>query len=261
MAKDTNHAVIKNEFPVLLHETAAPYSRHRILVGNSYIPSGSQKFTLQLINDKVLNPHLAGNMPAVIETTIKLEDAVYAAWIAGGASGTYLSKNDAAKSITFDGRLMELKHISMPFNLISVAYITFRLKTGAEVHTADYKVYFRQIDEQSEGVVAGVGTYVIHTEPSAIITAQKTVEPVTDNEYNVYPNPVSAVTYVEYRGREKEAIIEVFDVVGRRVLATEKIVVGDIPVSLNMGSLLPGIYVISITDNSGRSEKVKVVKQ
>jgi len=81
------------------------------------------------------------------------------------------------------------------------------------------------------------------------------------NGYTVYPNPLSSVLYIEYAGKEKEALIRVFDVVGRSVMVMDHVTVGFSPVALDMSNLLAGVYIISITDKDGKSEKIKVVKQ
>ncbi|MBW7913008.1 MAG: T9SS type A sorting domain-containing protein, partial [Taibaiella sp.] len=72
----------------------------------------------------------------------------------------------------------------------------------------------------------------------------------------IYPNPVNDILYVE--GLETEAIIELFDIVGRKVKAIRTMNNRE---SIDMSMLQPGNYIIHITNTEGHKMTGKVLKR
>lgn len=76
--------------------------------------------------------------------------------------------------------------------------------------------------------------------------------PVPDiTDIQIYPNPVG--NYVKFDGLDADAVITVFDVLGRQVLITKK-------AKLDMSLFFPGIYLYTITSEAKQASG-KLIKQ
>ena len=75
---------------------------------------------------------------------------------------------------------------------------------------------------------------------------------ITENTGNIsmklFPNPADRILNISMKGYNKEKIIEVFDVTGKRLIL-ERAVQDD--TALNIGSLQSGFYIIKVTAKDG----------
>jgi len=221
-------------------------------------------YTLQLVNDKYINKHFAGDLSSVISTTVTLDKTVYSRWKAGGFKGTYANKNDATYQVTFDGMNMELQHIELKNMELFPVKISFKLINGAETTDYTYTVHFRQIAEikSLHNPIVGNGSYELNTKASS---PQQRPSPgeagkAAKGAYSVYPNPTHDMISVIYEGTRKEVTLQLADLAGR-VLLTKQGQVDLAPLQLSLAPLPAGMYILTVKDQGGATEQFKVVKQ
>lgn len=83
----------------------------------------------------------------------------------------------------------------------------------------------------------------------------------TETGFSLYPNPAGERITIAYDGTEQEVSIGVYDLTGRMLLSHDKVVLGGQPYELGLETLIPGVYVISITDQEGKAERFRIIKQ
>lgn len=87
------------------------------------------------------------------------------------------------------------------------------------------------------------------------------VEDVFLSEFKIAPNPVKDITNIHIKNLSKDALIKVYDVLGKVVLS-KKVYPSDLHNSsykLNLSEFNKGVYLLSITANS-RQESFKLIK-
>lgn len=235
-----------------------------IIVGGVPALPANTTYTLQLVNDKYINKHFAGDMFSVISTSVKLHKTVYDRWKAGGYKGTYANKNDSAHEVTFDGMNMELQNIELSSGELFPVEIIFKLINGAQTTDYTYTVHFRQIAESKSlhNPIVGNGSYELNTKASS---PQQRPSPgeagkAAKGAYSVYPNPTHDMISVIYEGARKEVTLQLADLAGR-VLLTKQGQVDLAPLQLSLISLPAGMYILTVKDQGGATEQFKVVKQ
>jgi len=259
---NNNNIATHNTWSTDLH----PGNQHDffMLVGGVAALSSNTTYTLQLVNDKYINKHFAGDLSSVIKTTVTLDKTVYNSWKAGGFKGTYAHKNDATYQVTFDGMNMELQNIILKPNKLFPVKITFELINGAETTDYTYTVHFRQIAEikSLNNPIVGNGSYELNTKaskPQQRPSPEETGK-TTKSAYSVYPNPTYDMISVIYEGARKEVTLQLTDLVGR-VLLSKQGQIDLAPLQISLAPLPAGMYILTVKDQSGATEQFKVVKQ
>ncbi len=262
---NNNNIVTHNTWTYNLHPGNMTQSGF-VFVGNPASLTGVTKFTLQLVNEKHINKHIAGDMSSVITTKVYLGDDLYAKWAAGGYQGTYASKNDATKEVIFDGMNMELQNIEIKKDELFQVKITFSLIPGAKTTDYSHIVHFRQISEDNtlRDPIFGNCTYEITTQKSEAARPQM---PLSNKEvantignYTLYPNPTKGNVLLTFNGPGHDVTLRLTDITGRLIYAHE-IFIDANPQEVSLSKVPTGVYILTLTDKSGGSGKFKIVKQ
>lgn len=97
------------------------------------------------------------------------------------------------------------------------------------------------------------------------IPQQRTV-PVSAGEqtagaFSCYPVPAHGQVFIRYSGDAADMKLSLSDVTGRILFTKEKVAMSSTPYTLGLESLIPGIYVITLTDPQGRAEHLRIIKE
>lgn len=83
----------------------------------------------------------------------------------------------------------------------------------------------------------------------------KTQEDVSIEGLNLYPNPVTTGKVYITSKKDSEKEIQIFDVLGKKVLQT---VIST--KELNVSNLSPGVYIIKITEENATSSRKLIIR-
>jgi hypothetical protein len=88
------------------------------------------------------------------------------------------------------------------------------------------------------------------------------LEQAGDKSFSLYPNPAHDQITIRFSGDNQEMQVAVLDITGR-ILSTETNVTlgSNQPYTLNLSKLVPGVYIIAISDGNGSAERFKIVKE
>lgn len=79
--------------------------------------------------------------------------------------------------------------------------------------------------------------------------------------FTLYPNPAGEQITIAYEGAAQDMDIAVYDLTGRMLQSHDKVAMDHQPYALNLGQLIPGVYVIVVTDQAGHAEKFRIIKE
>lgn len=257
---NNNNIVTHNTFSTNLAPGNLTRDAFMVLIGNSTFYTHTD-YTLQLINEKEIHKHHAGDISAVIRTKVHLGDQLYARWAAGGYTGTYAQKDNVAKTVTFDGMNMELQKIELKSGELFPVKIEVELIDNAPVTDYSYTLHFRQINENpgTRDPITGNVSFEIFTEEGIWQPIMKKTTISNSNQYNVYPNPAKDKVNIEYLGKDKKALIEILDIMGR-TLYSEQAILNYSPKSIPLTNFPSGLYLILVKDEAGQVEQFKITK-
>lgn len=267
----------RNTSVINLDPTMIVRPKHQIDVAST--ATASAVYNLQIIGDNAINPHFSGDPGGAMYVTAYLGD-LYDAWMAGGGDGTYYDRNELAKTVTFDGAsTLELRHITIEPTDRFPVNLEFAVKDSSIVDSSMYRVHFRLMNTDGTGAstdVHGNFTFEFRISDTTVDTSNvdgadsiyvsrhaiNNNNVAVNGAYTIYPNPVSDNVNISYFGDEDRVVnLSVSDLSGK-ILVDEKditIANGDSH-AVNIASLLPGSYFVTIRDNKGNVRTSKVVK-
>jgi hypothetical protein len=242
--------------------------RHMVIVANT--ENNNQEYTLQMLSLRDMYRHLSGDISPYCRITLELGD-LYDRWQSSGFVGTYESKDDNAKTVTYNpAHALRLEGIMLQANEHMPVYITFSMISGVSVPYAinDFRVFIRQLLSTSNGEkVCGAVSYDINivATPSFKYT-QTSSGPATELEtprYTAYPNPTTGMLNIRCTAvKGTTASITICDIAGAVLLRRDGISLSaNGEYQINMKSFAPGVYLLKTEDASGVSAIQKIVKE
>jgi hypothetical protein len=220
---------------------------------------------LELINDKVINPQLGGDFSAVGYAKLYL-GSLYDRWAAGGMKGSGFVADSREKSVTFDGATtLVLDNISLNANERFPIKIQFMLRDStADLDENQFVLHARQYDNgDTTNSIYGAVNFQVNTHPKTVPTSKNTRIPIPQaGNLTVYPNPAGAyITLQLANADDNTKRIEVYDMVGRRLIIKEAQAFTDGLAALDIKNLAAGMYIVKVSDGKGLSEQQKFVKE
>ncbi|MBS1589784.1 MAG: S8 family serine peptidase, partial [Bacteroidetes bacterium] len=222
--RNNNKIVTRNMVFTNLNPNDKPTTRHQIFIANA--ESEATRFDLQLINERGINPHFAGDFSAVGYITLYLGD-LYEVWIHSGGKGNYASRNAVSKTVVFDGSTtLELQNLDLPAGTKFPVDVEFSLREGAQVNTYSYMVHLRQfLHEAAFQSVYGNVSFQVNTrgnEDALFRKAAVAHQEETNTNFRIHPNPTTDRLTIAYPN-DQGVIVDVcvYDVMGRKLVSKE----------------------------------------
>lgn len=257
--------------------------------------TNQRTFSLQLINNKDIFRHFAGNMSEYMFAKVQLTEDLFNKWVEGGRLGNYGEVNEGEFTFIYDpASPLRLDNITLEPNTKYNVQLDFIMKDSVIIpeDIADQEIHFRELtmepsetwvnSDDSTGTGSGNGDEVPMEETvygnvsfNFNIASTKTNPPAQrgskenglkasaeDGNFLVFPNPVSKTLSINYTGAiGQEVTISVTDIVGRTVIPLRKVSFEkNRVVTLNTTMLAPGNYIVNIIDSQGTTLNFKVTK-
>lgn len=268
--KKNNNIVTRNTSLVNLGRSHAKIY-HEIIFSNAEIAdNGNQIFSLQMLTDKDIQKHFAGNLSDYIYATLTLDPVLFDRWVAAGAAGSYGLINPETKSVTYDPSTpLRLDGISLAPGERFTVGIMFQLRDNTVPFNIDDKhIYVRQLTTDSLGDhVYGNVSYDIHIDtdnPDNGLkpTLWRTASVAPAQNFAVYPNPANDVVNLYYSGAENVTIdIEVTDITGRHIYNAKAVSFENgRTLGINIASNTPGVYIVHLKNGKGLNESYRLTK-
>lgn len=227
---NNNNIVTRNMTEINLGHRTVPSIIYRLYVANP--ATFAQTFNLQLLSDKIIQPHFAGDLSAYMDVKLKMSNTLYGAWIAGGSKGAMYTLNPDS-SITIDpSTAARLDSITLPPNAKYYVDLNFELKGGiaVDIPVSNQKMHFRQlIVSGGTEQVYGDMSYSINIEEDSTESGERMAnnknvispvnQPTAIHGFIAYPVPASSTINFKY-DPQPTICIKIFDITGR--LITEK---------------------------------------
>ncbi len=245
---------------------------HRVYIANA--ESHDQVFKVDMITQKDVEKHLAGDISKYIYITLNLGD-LYDRWQEAGGHGNYAAINPETKTVTYDPATpLRLEGINLHAGEHFPVDLTFTLRSGVTVpfDVKDFNIYIRQlIHEGKKDDIYGVVVYNVNiaaTSQGQSRGTQNTNAGIALPEalspyYSAFPNPVSGTLSIRYSGSIKtQADFTLTDVSGKLIARKSGIMLQPGGTyQMKMGSLPAGIYILRTEDTSGNSDTRKITKE
>lgn len=240
--------------------------RHIVIVANT--EDSDQEYVLQMLSLRDMYRHLSGDISPYCRITLELGD-LYDRWQSGGFLGSYESKDDIAKTVTYNpAHPLRLEGIVLQANEHLPVYITFSMISGVSVpyEISDFRVFIRQL-LPATGKVCGAVSYDINIGATpGYKHAQTGAGPAPAVEiprYSVYPNPTTGMLNIRYIGTKgTTASMTISDITGAVLLRKEGVPLqANGAYQMDMKTIASGVYVLKIEDASGNSVVRKIVKE
>jgi hypothetical protein len=120
-------------------------------------------------------------------------------------------------------------------------------------YTAAAGVYYARVYGNNTSTFNATSCYTLRVQ---LGTATK--ELYTDNQLEVFPNPVQNILNVDLKGIEGGAVIQLFDINGTQVMSKRT---SSVRSQMNLAKLPAGIYLMKFVKDGVVVSKTKVVKQ
>jgi hypothetical protein len=267
--KSNNNIATRNFLVQNLNPRNRGGGRHIVDVANA--GDVEAYFNLQLINEREINKHFAGDFSAL--GTIELQfGGLYSRWQDNGGvlSGNGTLTPGGGNTFTWDGTgEVTLRHIRLaPGERFPVGVI-FRLKDGVKPVAGTHTFHLRQLAEGAghDAVPDGNVTMqvAINGEDSSngpqargtgIAGAQK-----SNTAYTVFPNPASGTVYVQRLSlTNRAATVLLTDVTGR-ILRSAALPSGTERLSIPVSGLAAGVYMVEVKEGSADAGHYRIVVQ
>ena len=120
-------------------------------------------------------------------------------------------------------------------------------------YTAAPGVYYARVYGTNNSTFNATSCYTLRVQ---LGTATK--ELYTDNQLEVFPNPVQNILNVDLKGNDGVAVIQLFDINGTQVMSKRT---ASVRSQMNLAKLPAGIYLMKVVKDGVVVSKTKVVKQ
>lgn len=229
----------------------------------------AQIFNFEFSTQRAIFSHFAGDFSSLGKVTLSLGN-LYDRWESAGSLGVYASKNPDTKSVTFDGaNTLLLEGIELNPEEQFIIKVQFELHgsvTSVE-ETSTHIFHARQFLQNSPDEVYGAVNYTLTVSPGNSNNYRVTKEDSSSNilvnsNFKVSPNPTKGNLRISYQGEnENPANIIVTDMVGKKVMSEQITFSPGLTKEINLSRLSTGVYLINITNENGKTDVFKVVKE
>jgi hypothetical protein len=263
---NNNNVVTRNMMLVNLGNAQPKIKSHQIIFANT--ESSNQTFSLQLINNKDIKKHFAGDLSDYITATLHLGD-LYDKWQTGGGLGVFGVVDAENKTVSYDPSTpLRLDNISLDADESYIVTVDFTLRDGVSIpfDVTGQEVHVRQLIAGSGGdEIYGNVSFDINFAQDSISDdkfTRRTSSIINKTAYYlVFPNPVSNMLNVSFSGEDNTtADIFISDVTGRVVVKKRMKMQNGLNTGINTSSLVPGLYYVRINDNHSNIETYKLIK-
>ena len=176
--------------------------RHQILVAN--IENVSRTFNFEILDDRLINPHISGDISAFGEVVLHLGD-LFDRWASNGKKGSVMKADTINKTVTFSGERLVLEGIELIANEKIPIIIEF---AGYGYSEIPHEVYFRQISPIFPASDQVYGSVTFFIEPLVEIDSlenRSVNQDVKFNNFTLRPNPASDFIEIIYTGEDVDA--------------------------------------------------------
>ncbi len=266
---NNNNVVTRNFILVNLgHRGTNRPDLHHIFVGNGERVALATR--LELITDKDVHRHLAGNLSEFVYAKVDL-GGLYDRWAAAGKKGNYASADDEGKTVLYDPSTpLSLEGIVLNPGEMLPVNISFVLRDGVAVpfDVPMQQVHFRQfmVEEGKGEMLYGNVSFGLQIAMDDDARPQSRGMSSTGtgyeiaSRYSVYPNPVSGMLSIVDGDVQRGAktLFELTDVTGKVLISKE---LTNSKESVNVSQLASGIYLYRMVSDGCVTGKGKVVKE
>lgn len=264
--RNNNNIVTRNLWVKDLY-LGKPKTKTMVLIANAN--DVSKTFDIQLINDKAIHLHFAGNFSEVGYIKLYLGD-LYDLWMNAGGEGSYVERDDDEKTVTMDGSsTLELLNVPLAVNAKYPVFVEFNLHSGILPPEYQFTFHLRQF-ENNDGIraedVYGSMSFQINTHaPAGERNANtNTLDEASSksNRFRIHPNPVNDQISVSYLGDEEKVVtLDVYDITGRKLISKANQHFQNSFVELNVSNFVSGVYFINVINGKDVNERFKFIKQ
>jgi len=266
--KNNNNIVTRNLTVTNLDTANKASTRHMIAFGNP--ETFTAIYSLQVITDRDIQLHYAGNLSQYAYVTLYLGD-LFNVWQANGGHGNYASINKKERTVTYDPSTpLRLDGIRLAPGEKYYIYLDFTIRssTNGKAPVTDQRIHVRQLANSSDGeYVYGDVSFAVNISTDGrngkARKANSAIENVSSiHNYEVFPNPVNNLLNIQLTGRDNVvADITVMDITGKTIIVQKGVSLSKSQsYSINTAALQNGAYLIRVNDDTGISESFKITK-
>jgi hypothetical protein len=179
---NNNNIVTRNMTEVNLGHKFTPFDLHQIVFANA--GTITQTFSLQMLVDRDIQRHFAGNLSEDMYVNVKLDDSLRALWLAGGSQGNYVGTDNRDGSLVYNpGTPFQLNNITLPPGAKYTVTLSFTLKPGViRESVINQKIHFRQLLDTGgvSPMVYGTVSFAMNIVKDTIVAVPPGVLAVTE---------------------------------------------------------------------------------
>lgn len=264
-----NNNIVTRNLIVDNYNTGNRGGTRRIYVGNA--DGTTKRFSLQVLNNKDIHKHFAGNLSEYMYAVIKLDNTVWSRWVSGGSMGQYGTVDNEKHTISYDPATpLRLDNITFNPNEKFPVDISFVIRDGVTVpfDVQQQEIHFRQLAKESSdqdeyvygnvtfqfNIAAMEGTGNKRSGGSGNIMSNA-------KAYTIYPNPTSNSLNIVRNTGSGTATLTITDITGRIMLSATGINLNSDPYRVNVAGLPTGVYFVKIAGSDGGATTEKVIIQ
>jgi hypothetical protein len=263
--RNNNNIVTRNFILTNLKPGNFRTAKHVLTFGNANGTAGV--FNLEFASERSIFRHFAGDFSGLGSVTLHLGD-LYNVWVSSGGLGTVAGQNAQLRTVTFDGaNTLRLENIPLPAGQKYVIGVEFSLDSPLVVNeTSRHIFHARQFNTANPDEIYGAVNYEVTVSPavaSNLIKDRLDSSPAgTEGSFHLSPNPTSGILQIRYSGlKANTADIVVRDMTGKDIMTSKAIFTPGATQEIDLSELASGVYMVSMTDASGKTEAYKVVKK
>lgn len=254
----TYNMFVKNLYP----GNEAPFS----ILDVSNAESFAGEFTIQFINDRLIQRHHAGDFSAIGHIRLHL-GALYERWMETGVDMESINGRlePETRSVLLNGvDLFSMHNIRLEPKERFPVKIEFIVDNPDALTGNSFLFHLRQFTkEDSVKVYGNVSIQVnTHTERDLISGSIQGLDTVQlSGNFVIYPNPAQSQINIRNNYNDEDTRLNIFDVTGRVVIKESFYFEKMFNKTIDIAKLAPGVYIILIETQSGLKEQYKFVKQ
>jgi hypothetical protein len=265
--RKNNNIVTRNMLLTNINPLDKRTDEHLLKISNAHISTGRINF--EFASQRSIFQHFAGDFSSLGKVTIYMGN-LYDRWMEAGGLGTYASRNETDKTVTFDGaNTLLLEGIELNAEESFIVKVKFELHSSVSSvnETSRHIFHARQFDQVNPNEEAGAVNFDLTVSPGNQGNYRVTKEDTTSgilvsSNFHLSPNPTKGALRISYQGEnENPANVVVTDMVGKKVMTEQIIFSPGLTKEINLSRLSTGIYLINITNENGKTDVFKVVKE
>lgn len=265
-------AIMRNVSIVNLGNRGRKVVRSLMDIANS--GTTDETFSVQLLTDRDVQLHYAGNLSEYLYATIHLGN-LWEPWAAGGYQGNAVEWNAEEQTVTYDPATpLRLDNLSLKAGTKYPIFIDFTLRDDVKIpfDITGQRINVRQIAyPNGRARIFGNVSFAINLQADKGGGNFRRAQPATqsagataivDASYRIFPNPVYDQLLVTCAGASCESVaLAVSDLTGRILISEQNASFQQGRHAINTSALAPGTYFIRVgSATSGKSHTLKFVK-